>query len=438
MHKTISIEHLKVGMFVESIEQQAGGVAIKSKGLIKSRELLDNLKSKGVKVVTVNVEKSNVDVPDDEQTKQVLPTPSSTESGSKTNQELTITSEIVDLTDGSIEREENALKKIVKKRAIRRPKTEDAHLDDLSKASELYEIAKQVQKQFVYDLRHSERPDFDSLNQMTQNIIDSVFDNPDALSCMIMLKESNDYLVEHALNCAILLAMFANYQGMTQAEIEDITLAGLLMDVGMATLPADLLQKSSEFSEADMSVIRTHVDIGYELVERFSDVPEMVLDIIAHHHERIDGSGYPKGVAYDAISIYSQMAAIVDTYDAMISERAYRSSVNPTTVLHSLSLDTSLDKNLVNDFINAVGLHPVGSLVLLQSQRLAIVTQRVPDNPLCPNVMAFYNINTQLHTEIQHIQLTDVDDKIISAVRPEEFSINLSRFFKQAFTSPVS
>lgn len=382
-------------MYVENVVKQKGNVRIKSRGLIKTQSTLDALVSKGILEVEVDFSKSQ-------------------------------------LEDKSTSKSETDSEQIINNAFA--PSEETAqHQASLEKADKLYTQAKSVQQTFVTQLRSGANPNIADLNELSQDIIDSVFDNADALSCLLMLKDSNEYLVEHAINCSILLAMFAQSKNMSQAEVEDLTMAGLLMDIGMASLPNDLLTKATEFNEADWAMIRRHVDIGVELVERLDDVQPIVLDVIQNHHERINGSGYPKAKTVLELSVYAQMAAIVDSYDAMISNRDHKTSASATAALQELEHDETLDRDLVKEFINAIGLHPVGSLVQLDSQQLGIVSQRIPSHPLSPIVMSFYNMQTQLHTDIQRINLSESDDKIITGVRPEEFSVNLGKFFKSVF-----
>jgi HD-GYP domain-containing protein (c-di-GMP phosphodiesterase class II) len=305
------------------------------------------------------------------------------------------------------------------------------HQASLVKAEKLYTQAKYVQQTFLTQLRSGSAPNLFELNELSQDIIESVFANSDALSCLLMLKNSNDYLVEHAINCAILLTIFAKYKGMSESEIEDLTIAGLLMDIGMSSLPSDLLIKEGQYSEDDSAIMRSHVDIGNELITRLKNVPAIVVDVIQNHHERIDGSGYPSAKTAPQISIYSQMASIVDCYDEMISNHKNKSSNSATFALQQLERDESLDNDWVKELIEAIGLHPVGSLVQLESKQLGIVSQRVPKHPMNPFVVVFYNLESQSQTEIQYINLSQVDDQIIKGIRPEEFGINLNAFFKQ-------
>jgi HD-GYP domain-containing protein (c-di-GMP phosphodiesterase class II) len=230
-----------------------------------------------------------------------------------------------------------------------------------------------------------------------------------------------------------LLSLFAKHKGFSQADTEDITMSGLLMDCGMAALPNDLAQRTDSFNEADRALVRTHVDIGFEIAERYSDLPSMVLDVIANHHERLDGSGYPKGKTAEQISLHAQMAGIVDVYDSLLTDRTYRSSACTQTGLEHLQKDPGHDTELVNEFIQAIGLIPVGSLVHLKSGKLAIVVQRNRKNPLAPKVMTFYSIRGDHATEMKAIDLSrQTSDKIIGSVTPEEFDINLPEFFRSA------
>lgn len=415
MLKVIPLSELQVGMYVERVVKQSGNVTVKSRGLIKTPKLLEVLAQKGIQVVEVNFEKSNIDT-----TASAVDEPSNATESSHTNtqEEPQTTSE--------------QLNEVAVKHGHKELETEQ-----VERASTLYNHAKEIQKNFVKQLRSGNTPDFSQLNNLSQDIIDSVFDNGEALSCLMMLKDADDYLVEHALNCSILLAMFANHRGFSQADIEDLTQAGLLMDIGMASMPAELLQKRDSFTAADWTLMKSHIDIGLELVERFADLPPIVYDVIQNHHERIDGSGYPKEKTGDELSEYSQMAAIVDSYDAMISERGYKCSDHSTQTLQKLLADPSLNRELVVEFTNAIGLHPLGSLVRLNSDKLAIISKRNPVEPLEPVVMAFYHVHGRVHTDIERIDLSQVDDHIVSGIRPEEFAISLPNFFKKAF-SPVA
>ncbi len=395
MKKTVPITELQVGMFVSAITKSKTNLTVKSQGMIRSQKTIDSLTVRGILEFEIDLEKSECKIPE--------PAPAAPQAP---------------------ERKRPEPRKII---------SFEQHQKELAAADRLYTEAREVHSKFIRQLKSGQAPDFDSLNNLSQEIIDKVFENSDALACLIMLKESSDYLVEHALNCSILMSLFAKYKGFSQADIEDLTLAGLLMDCGMAALPAELTSRTDTFSEADHILVRTHVDIGLEIAERYGDLPSTVLDIIKNHHERIDGSGYPKAKLADNISVHAQMASIADVYDAMLTDKTYRSSTCAQESLEFLQNDSGFDTDLVNEFIQAIGLFPVGSLVHLKSGKLAIVVQRNRQNPLTPTVMTFYSIRGKHHTEMKRIDLKrQTSDKIVGSVTPEEFDINLPKFFRSA------
>lgn len=408
MKKLVSITELEVGMFVNQITKSKQNLVVKSQGMIRSQDTIVSLKNRGILEFQIDFDKS-------ECSEQVLSKHLHTE------KEIT-----------------TATKPRISKAKTRNTSTLEIisfeqQQQDFAEADRFYSEAREIHQRFYKQLKGGNKPDFNALNTLSQDIIDSVFANPEALACLLMLKESNEYLIEHALNCAILLSLFAKYKGMSQTEVEDLTLAGLLMDCGMGLLPEDLILKKDSFSEADRVLMQTHVDIGYEIAERFSDMPPAVLDIIANHHERIDGSGYPKNKRANDISLYAKMAAIADNYDALLTDKLYRSSTRAHEALKLMQSDKGLDKELVDEFVSCIGLFPVGSLVHLKSEKLAIVVQKNPKYPLDPTVMTFYSIRTKCPVEIKRINLkTQNADKIIGSVTPEEFDVNLPHFFRTA------
>lgn len=390
MKKIVSIDELQVGMFVHAITQSSTKLTVKSQGVIKAQSTIDMLKNNGIEALEIDLSKGSFF---DEKAEEKAPSPA------------------FNNKNVSFEQQQQ----------------------DIAKANKLYSQAQSMYNDFISQLKGGQSPDFDALHTLSQEIIDSVFDNADALACLVMLQESDDYLVQHSLNCSILMTMFGKFKGFSQAEVEDLTLAGLLMDCGMALLPSELYNNSTPLSEADHTLLRTHVDIGYEIAERFSDVPPLVLDIIAHHHERIDGSGYPKQLSGDDISVYSQMAGIVDSYDNMLSIHHSASNSCSQIFLEELREDSAHNSELVNEFIKAIGLYPVGSLVNLKSGKLAIVVKRNYKDPLKPSVMTFYSTRGKHHTEVKRIDLyRQSSDKIMGCVRPDEFNLNLPGFFKSA------
>ncbi len=433
MNIKVAISDLKVGMYINAISRSKRRLVVKKQGLIKSEKTINSLAEHGILELEIDLSKSKKDIAEAYQKTSNTNKPTKRDAQEKTNEQATSVHDKSKEDLKSTSSKDRVSIKDIEPESPKKAISEKQHTQDLVKANSLYNSAKNTHNKFIKTLRSGGQPDFDSLQTLSQEIIDSVFENKDALSCLIMLKESNDYLVEHALNCSILLAMFAHNKGMSQAETEDLTLAGMLMDCGMCALPSDLLEKKQNYTESDRSLMRTHVDIGLEIAERFGDFPPIVLDVIENHHERFNGKGYPHMKSGDQISIYAQMAAIVDCYDAMLTAKPYKSAKTAQASIEELQESGMHEEKLVNELIDTIGLHPPGALVKLQSGKLAMVLQSNHENPMRPVVLSFYSIRNKHHTEVKRINLKRfTTDKIVASVTPEEFDISLPKFFKTA------
>lgn len=391
MLKAIVINELVPGMFVNQVLKQTGTFKIKTQGLVKTQKNISLLKDKGILELEVDLARSKLN-----EKNESTPTP-----------------------------------------LPKAPKKRDSEAFD--NANNLYKQAKEIQKDYQMMVQTGQRVDLEPLRDLSLDIIDSVFENPNALCCLSLIKNADEYLLEHSLNCSILMAVFAKHLGFDKELIEELSLSGLLMDTGMATIPADILSKTGPLTKQERSIIHTHVDIGIDVLEQASDTSDTVLNVIANHHERLDGSGYPAGKSNDEISTYSRMAAIVDTYDALTSNRPYRDALNPTTALKQLLAKHTgtLDQSLIQQFIKCIGVHPVGSVVKTASGKLAIVVTANKDDPLKPKIMTFYQIKSATFSETKMIDLRHIDDEIESSVKPEEFKLNLNKFFRDIFLNAL-
>ncbi len=390
MLKAISIDELVPGMYVNDVLMQSGTLKVKSRGLVKSSSTIALLRDKGIQTLEIDFSKSKL--PKEPDASPEAPVTEVHES----------------------------------KRQLSPPAS-------IIEGDKLYNEAKRIQSRFLKQIQSGHQSNISAIHQLSQDIIDGVFSNPDGMTCLTMIKDADQYLLEHCVNCSILMGLFARHMGFDKALIEELSFAGLLMDVGMVTLPKDLLQKQGKLNEHEWEIVRSHVDAAIDLLKPAEQVSEEVLNVVANHHERLDGSGYPMAKRSEDISTYARMAAIVDCFDAMISNRPYKPSMTPTAALKKLMVDNRLDQTLVRQFVKCIGVHPVGSLVKLRSGKLAIVVKANEEDPLCPQVMSFYSVNSHNHTEIKQVDLSKVDDEIEKSVRPEEFSINLNKFFKEVF-----
>lgn len=244
------------------------------------------------------------------------------------------------------------------------------------------------------------------LEPIVGKMIESVIRNPDALVPLARLKQMDAYATEHAVATASLIIALGHQQGLAQPELEKLALGTMVKDVGQAAIDARLMTKPGMLSQAEYSVVQSHVEEGLAVLEATTRLSETSVAVVLEHHERYNGCGYPYRMAGDEISPAGRMAAIVDAYDAMTSDRPYRPAISPSHALRQLydQGGTQFDPALVAAFVKTIGIYPVGTLVLLESGHLAVVDEVHHDNLLTPVVRVIY------HTERrQYVAPVEVD-----------------------------
>jgi HD-GYP domain-containing protein (c-di-GMP phosphodiesterase class II) len=245
------------------------------------------------------------------------------------------------------------------------------------------------------------------LEPLIGRMLESVQRNPDALAPLARLKQSQHYDTEHAVATAALIIAFGRQQGLPAPEIEKLALGTLLKDIGQAAIDARLIGKPGMLSQAEYSLVQSHVEEGLAVLEATARLPETAVAVVLEHHERYNGCGYPYRMAGDEISLAGRMAAIVDTYDAMTSERPYRAALSPSDALRQLfdQSGSQFDPALVAAFVHTVGVYPVGTLVMLESRHLAVVEQQHADNLLSPVVRVIYHAGRRQYVEPVEVDL---------------------------------
>jgi hypothetical protein len=213
--------------------------------------------------------------------------------------------------------------------------------------------------------------------------------DPDTLPWLLATGSRPALLHRRALGCALLMGVFARHLGFGRRMVEDLMLGALLMDIGKVSVPIGILAKPGKLTPIEMGYVYRHVQRGYALAKLSGDVPPALAAILTGHHERLDGSGYPQGLAGTAIPLAARLAAIVDTYDAMTLDRGYAQGQAPAEALRALQplRGTALDAHLVEEFLCALGPWPTGSWLRLAGGELAVVREQLPGEPLRPAII---------------------------------------------------
>jgi len=230
---------------------------------------------------------------------------------------------------------------------------------------------------------------------------------------------------------SILISIFARYLKLDKAIIQELAIGAFLHDVGKIFVPDNVLNKPGKLTEAEFEIIKTHVVHSKRIVDDTEGISQISRQIAANHHERLDGQGYPAGLTESKLSQYDRMISICDIFDALSAHRVYKkgiAQIRAFAILREMAKAGHLDAKLVDQFIKCLGIYPVGSLVRLSSNRLAIVDAPNPDNPTKPKVKAFYSLQQNLFTTAKEIDLaSSEDERIETGVRADDFDLDMNK-----------
>lgn len=266
---------------------------------------------------------------------------------------------------------------------------EIAFEDELPRAKELYLQAEEILGKFFHDLGKGARPALSQVNDLVHSMTESVIRNPDALMLLARIRRKSEYAYSHAMNVSICSLAFGRHLGYPSPSLQQLGLGGLMLDVGKVRVSEKLLSRPGKLSEKEYESVKRHVEYGIALLEGNVEITRLAFDMIAYHHEREDGSGYPDALRGSAIPVSAKMAAIADCFDALTSERPYARSYSPFEALQIL-FDwgrQTLHTDLVEQFIQCLGIYPVGGLVELNSGEIGLVIGHNRTRRLKPRVL---------------------------------------------------
>lgn len=259
--------------------------------------------------------------------------------------------------------------------------------------------------------RAGTRLDAAALQEGVDAMLGSLGRNPSAMPWVLEMQRKGDYIYRHGIACAIWAATFGRHLGLDREELRDLSLGALLCDVGKVRLPTDLLLKTGPLSTDEIRHLRAHVDESRRIVAESAGLSDAVARMVAEHHERHDGSGYPRALRGPQIMLAARIVGLVDSYDAMTSDRGYASRRSPHQAMMELYRlrDRQFEAALVEQFIRACGVYPTGSLVELTDGSVGVVMAVNALRRLRPVVMLLLDAAKQPLPEFAVVDLAQVE-----------------------------
>lgn len=290
--------------------------------------------------------------------------------------------------------------------------------EEVERVRDVFIEARLLIQELLFDAKLGRALKLASAKRVVRGLAESIIRNPDALMCFAQLKRKDEYLALHSLRVCILALALGRQLGMTRTQLEVLGLAALLHDIGFIKVPDELLRKSAPLTAEEEAVVRRHVAWGVEIVSGIGHVPPAVLEIIAQHHERFDGSGYD-GLRGPSISDSGTIVGLMDHYDEITSARPGHDAQSPHAVLMKMYRwrNTLFKAELVEKFIQCLGVYPIGSAVQLNTGEIGVVAAINRQHRLKPHVMLVYRAD---RTPYEHLPITNVATRRTPDDRPCE------------------
>lgn len=309
----------------------------------------------------------------------------------------------------------------------------------VARAEHTWREAHKVMSGVMTELRAGGALDVSSVERAVFPIIDCVLQSSDAMAFVLRMKATDDYLYNHALAVSIWAVVFGKSLGFDRRNLEILGMGGLLLDIGKMRVPRDLLSKSTALDAAELAELRRHVDYSLAIMDESHNVDPKIYEMVRTHHERHDGSGYPQRLSGNAIPLFGRIAGLIDTYDAMTSQRPYAQAHSTYAVMQILidASGTLFQNELIERFIRVVGIFPTASIVELNTREVGIVVEQNALRRLRPKVMVILDANKQLRSEFPVVDLAETSSQadepgavwIVQGLQPGAWGIDAREYY---------
>nr|WP_324259821.1 HD-GYP domain-containing protein [Cellvibrio fontiphilus] len=297
--------------------------------------------------------------------------------------------------------------------------------DEIRTAAKLCAKAKEAVIEMFSDARMGKAIKVEQARALVEEISSSVLRQPHALISLARLKNADEYTYMHSVAVCALMIALARQLALDEEMVREAGFAGLLHDLGKVGIPNKVLNKPGKLTDSEFSVVKSHPEVGARILMENYDVSPLVLDVCLHHHEKVDGTGYPHGLKGENISLFAKMGAVCDVYDAITSNRPYKKGWAPADSIRKMAEWSKghFDEAVFQAFVKTVGIYPTGSLVRLESGRLAVVVEQNERSLLNPKVKIFFSAKTKMPILQETLDLAALKgkDKIIGRESPDDW-----------------
>ena len=307
--------------------------------------------------------------------------------------------------------------------------------EELGKSRKVHGEANKIVTNIMKDVRIGKQIELEQVDPVVEQLVASILRNKDAMLCLCRIKNKDQYTFLHSVSVGALLISFARALNFDSDVLKSLGVGGMLHDIGKAKTPNHILNKPGKLTEEEFVIIRQHVVHGHTILSAIKDIKQASIDVGAQHHERYDGSGYPHGLKGSEMSIYGQMASIVDVYDAITADRCYHKGIEPTAAVRKMFewSEFHFNPELVQAFIRTIGIYPVGVLVMLESGMIGVVIAQCERDMTRPLVRAIFDAKTSHFITPKDIDLAKPlghggGDKIVSCESSAKWNIDPHKF----------
>lgn len=322
--------------------------------------------------------------------------------------------------------------------------SETAFRESLVRSNVVYKDARGWIDTMLEDARLGTSVDTDKARDLVTHLADEVIQNPDALMWLTQLKSRDEYTATHCVNVSIMALTFGRFLGLEEKLLHQVGLGALLHDVGKMKVPDGILNKPGRLTKGEYEIIKSHPVHGHKMVEHDESLDSTVLDIVLHHHERLDGNGYPKGLTEDQIGPLIRITSIVDVYDAITSDRCYHNGVTPANGMENLFSwsEGNFDYSLLQSFIRCIGIYPIGTVVRLNSGDSGIVIATNEEHRLQPVVLLVLNARGEPYEPRRLVNMSNATWKgrplqLDGVLEPKVLGMDIKTILENELSLPV-